>query len=355
MLEIATQNRIVYVGETHDNPASHRLQLRVLKAMVDQHPGKVALGMEMFTPVQDEALRSWVKGKSSEKEFLRAAGWYTNWTGDFDYYKEILYFAREQNIPVIGLNAEKKTVRLVVANKTEELTDEENRVISDMDLTDPYQRGMVEGIYGGHVKSEGKLDGFHRAQTLWDETMADSIVRFLQKDEYRDFHMVIIAGGNHVRYGFGIPRRVFRRLPLSYTLIGGKEIEIPESKKDKLMNVNLPEFPMPPYDFMAFLHYEDLDKKDVKLGVMFNDTEGEIVVQMVSPESNAERAGVKKGDIILAIDGEDVADKFDAVYAIKQKSAGDHGTVQIKRATEKLVLEVEYLANEASTHGKSGK
>ncbi len=33
MLAVASDARIVYVGETHDNPAAHRVQLAVLKAM----------------------------------------------------------------------------------------------------------------------------------------------------------------------------------------------------------------------------------------------------------------------------------------------------------------------------------
>jgi len=342
MLDIASRNRIVYVGETHDNPASHRLQLKVLKAMTDRYPGKVAVGMEMFTPAQNEALEQWINGDLSEKEFLRAAGWFTVWKGDYEYYRALLNFAREKKIPVIGLNAEKKAVRLVVADKTEELTEAEKQIVAKMDLDDPYQRGLVEGIYGGHVKSEGMLDGFHRAQTLWDETMAESVASFLNQEEHRDFHMVVIAGGNHIRYGFGIPRRVFRRLPSTYTLIGGKEIEIPESKRDKLMDVTLPQFPMVPYDFMVFTRYEELEKKGVKLGVMFSDTEDQVSIKMVAPGSNAERAGIEEGDTVIAIDGEKIVDKFDVFYSIGQKMIGDRSTVTIKRDDKIMELDVSF-------------
>src|SRR5512142_3222368 len=48
MLAVAGDARVVYVGETHDNPASHRLELQVLQGLVDRYPGRVALGMEMF-------------------------------------------------------------------------------------------------------------------------------------------------------------------------------------------------------------------------------------------------------------------------------------------------------------------
>lgn len=346
MLKIATDNRIVYVGETHDNPASHRLQLTVIKAMFDRYPNQVAIGMEMFTPAQDEALQKWINNESSEKEFLREAGWYKVWKDDFDYYRDILNFAREKKIPTIGLNADKKTVRLLVANEPEKLSAENQALIPEMDLADPYQRGMIEGIYGGHVKSKGMLDGFHRAQTLWDETMADSIVKFMQKEENEDFRMVIIAGGNHVRYGFGIPRRVFRRMPTSYTSIGGKEIEIPESKKDKLMDVTLPEFPMTPYDFVVFTRYEELDKNKVKLGVMLEEKEGEVIIAGIIPGSNADRAGLLINDIIIAIDNEQITDNFDVIYSIKQKIKGDQGIIRILRNGSTESINVDFQDNQ---------
>ncbi len=62
---------LVYVGEVHDNPASHRLQLEILTAMQERHPGRVSLGMEMFNNEQQDALDKWVAGELSEKEFLR--------------------------------------------------------------------------------------------------------------------------------------------------------------------------------------------------------------------------------------------------------------------------------------------
>src|SRR5450631_2876890 len=52
MLAMAGDMRITYVGETHDNPASHRLELQVLQALAERHPGRLALGMEMFVRSQ---------------------------------------------------------------------------------------------------------------------------------------------------------------------------------------------------------------------------------------------------------------------------------------------------------------
>ena len=104
---------LVYVGEVHDNPASHRLQLQVLKALHANNPGKLALGMEMFTSDQQPSLDKWVQGELSEKAFLRQSKWFDNWRTDFELYRDLLIFCRDNNIAVVGLNAPKPLGRKV--------------------------------------------------------------------------------------------------------------------------------------------------------------------------------------------------------------------------------------------------
>jgi membrane-associated protease RseP (regulator of RpoE activity) len=180
--------------------------------------------------------------------------------------------------------------------------------------------------------------------------MAASIVRYLSTPGHSDQHMLVVAGGNHVRYGFGIPRRVFRRLLTSYVLIGSREIVVPESKQDRLMNVKKPDFPMPPYDFVQFTEYEDLDKEEVKLGVMFADTDSGVLIEGVIPESVAAGAGLKKGDILLSIDDIELSESFDLIYEIKQKKPGDRSTLQFRRGDTTLIVDVEFVLPPKGTH-----
>jgi membrane-associated protease RseP (regulator of RpoE activity) len=183
------------------------------------------------------------------------------------------------------------------------------------------------------------LDGFLRVQTLWDETMAENIVRELteQGPEHR---MVVMAGGNHIRFGFGIPRRVYRRLPTSFTLIGSREIVIPEERQDRLMNVKPPLFPMPAYDYLQYTAYETLPGERVKLGVKIRDTDGGVVVDGVVPDSPADRAGVRMGDVITAMGEASIKDNFDLVYEVNQQFSGDQTTLTIERDGQRIPLQV---------------
>jgi len=338
MYAAATDARIIYVGETHDNPAAHRLELQLLKAVAERYPGQTSLGMEMFNSSQQEALDQWVSGALSEKEFLKKSAWYDNWRMDYAYYSDILNYAREHGIRVIGLNATREMVKTVGSTPLDELDAKIREQLPAFDLEDPYQRAMTEAIYADHSQGNKMLDGFLRIQTLWDETMAENIARTMA-ERGPAHRMVVMAGGNHISYGFGIPRRAFRRMPTSYILIGSREIVIPEEKQDGLMNVNMPGFPMPPYDYLLYTEYESLPGERVKLGVRMKEADGKVVVEGVVPNSTADKAGVKDGDVIIALGEVTIEDSFDLIYEVNQRLSGDQITLTVEREGEKITLE----------------
>jgi uncharacterized iron-regulated protein len=342
MFVIAADARIVYLGETHDNPASHRLEVELLEALAKRHPGRQALGMEMFSRDQQPVLDRWVAGLLDEKTFLRQSRWFENWSMEFDYYRDLLNFARERRIPIIALNAEKDLAAALRTKTPDQLSIGEQARLPELDTTDPYHRAMAAAIFGDRHHGSMLPDGFVRIQTLWDETMAESAARYLSSPTGNDKHLLVVAGGNHVRSGFGIPRRVFHRLPTSSVLIGGTEIDIPADKLNRLMDVDLPDFPMVPYDFVVYLAYEDLPQRGVTLGVKMEPAPigRGLAVKTVAPGSNAERAGLQAGDLLIALDGEALMDAFDLIYALKQKQPGSNGLLRMERQGQTLTVDV---------------
>ncbi len=341
MLSAITDARIIYVGETHDNPAAHRLELDVLTAMAKRYPGQLSLGLEMFNSEQQEALDQWVAGELSEKEFLKNSQWYNNWRMDYAYYRDILNYARQHQVPVIGLNATRELVKKVGRTPFEELDEEVREQLPEIDLEDPYQIAMAKAIFADHSSGKAMLDGFLRIQTLWDESMAESVARIM-REQGPEHRMVVMAGGNHVRYGFGIPRRVYRRLPTSYALVGSRELVVPEDKQDTLMSVEMPLFPMPAYDYLVYTEYESLPGEPVKLGVQMQEEDGKVVVEKVVPGSTADQAGVLAGDILVSIGGVAIEDSFDLIYDVQQRVSGDQATLVVEREGELIKLDVTF-------------
>jgi len=341
MYKAVSDTRMIYVGETHDNPASHRLQLNILRYLDDRYPGNVALGMEMFTPSQQPILDQWSAGQLSEKELLSQSRWYQQWGMDFDYYRDLLIYARNHQIPVIGLNVEASLKQAVKDKKFDQLPPEMQKQLPEMDLDDPYQTRVAKAYFKAHAHGNSQVGSFLRVQTLWDESMAENAANFMQQAGNQQ-RMLIVAGGNHIRYGYGIPRRVFRRIPLSYSLVGSEELDIPEDKQDRLMHVDMPDLPMPAYHYLQFVHYEDLPQRGVKLGVMMSPGDAGIVVKGVMPDSAAQKAGIQTGDILKKINKAELKEYFDLIYELKKLKQGSTISMLIQRQSEELTLLVSF-------------
>ncbi len=346
MLEAATDARIVYVGETHDNPASHRLELMLLEALAERYPQKVALGMEMLTPEQQPVLDRWVAGEISEKDLLEQSRWYEIWRMDFDYYKALFQFCREKGIPIIGLNATREQVQAVASGDLSQLDEVQRAQIPELDMSDPYQQALAKAVFGGHDHGGGDEARFLRVQTLWDETMAANVARYLSSPEGDGRRMLVVAGGHHVAYGIGIPRRVFRRLPVSYVLVGNDDLEYAAGKGEKVMDVTLPRMPMPPYDYILYTKYERLPRQQVRMGILLGESDKGVEIQGVLSSTPAARAGLQKGDIIRTLDGETVTKSFDVIYAIKQKRPGDEVVLTVERNGQRKRLTVRFEPKE---------
>ena len=65
------------------------------------------------------------------------------------------------------------------------------------------------------------------------------------------------------------------------------------------------------------------------------------VVSQVLPDSPAEKAGLKRGDVISAIDGNEMKKASDVVFYVRSKLAGDTVSLEIYRDTKKQTVKVE--------------
>jgi S1-C subfamily serine protease len=70
------------------------------------------------------------------------------------------------------------------------------------------------------------------------------------------------------------------------------------------------------------------------------DQEGAVMVSTVETQSAAARAGLKSGDIIVALDGETIAGADDLVRALTGDKIGREVTLDVLRRTERLTLSV---------------
>ena len=337
LINVLDGARIIYVGETHDNINSHKVQIEILKALVERYPRQIAVGIEMLKRSSQESADQWISGKLDEKDFVKV--WLKNWSNDFQYYRSILHYMREHKIPLVALRAGDDWLERIKKTESTHQAKENEDTLPQMDLEDPYHRAHIKAIFGKHPMGGQSFEAFYSVQVLWDESMAKSIAEYLQSKQGEDKRILIFAGSHHIQYGFGVPRRVFRRLPLPYTIVLPMTVHVPPEKKHKLMAVTLPEIPLQPGDFAWITSYEDLGDQKVYLGVIIRDTEDGVTILGTIKNSTAQQVGLQKNDIITALDGEPVATKFDLTYVIGLKRPGEKGVIEVLRDGKPLRFE----------------
>lgn len=350
LFDTAGNTKIVYVGETHDNLNAHKVQLEILRTLQARRPGGIAVGMEMLKRPSQAIADQWSAGKLDEKELVRT--WVKDWTNDFEYYRDILEYIRDNRIPLLALRASDDWLKRLTKHNTPEAhvqEEQEEEPLPAMDDQDVYHRSHTRAIFSKHPGSSLNFDDFYKVQVLWDESMAQSIHEYLSTEKGRDKQILIFAGTQHVEHGYGIPRRMFRRRPAPYLIVLPVVTKDSTQPKQKTMAVSLPAVPLLSGDFAWGVSYKNLEDRKVRLGVIVNESQAGLQIIEITKDSAAEKAGLAKEDLIKTFDGEPIETLFDLTYLIGLKIPGDKGVVEVLRDKQALSFEVTFVAG---THGK---
>jgi uncharacterized iron-regulated protein len=206
--------KVIYLGETHSKPEDHAAQLQIIRALHAQNP-RIAIAMEMFQRPYQRYLDRYITGELSETELLRETDYKDRWGYPWELYAPVLRFAKENRLPVVALNPPTEIVRKVARRGLARLDRDEQRYIpplAEIRTDDPDYRQVMQEIYQQHQGkgNSGDFERFFQSQVVWDETMAETITKFLQANP--DYQVIVLAGQGHIAYGYGIPSRVARRI-----------------------------------------------------------------------------------------------------------------------------------------------
>jgi len=103
------------------------------------------------------------------------------------------------------------------------------------------------------------------------------------------------------------------------------------------------EVPLIPADFVWYVPFESLEEKRVRMGIRMEENEGRLLVESVVPESPAEKAGISKGDELVAFDGQPVKETIDVSYRVGEKREGDAAQVTVRRGGEEKTLSLTFF------------
>jgi uncharacterized iron-regulated protein len=208
----ADGKRFVFLGEQHATPAHQQMQASLIEALV-RRGRRVVVGLEMLQRPKQAALDAFTAGRIDEAALLEQADWKGQWGFDFAFYRPVFDAARRHRLPVVALNVPRDWVRAVGRGGLAALPAEaKSELPSDIDPNVPDHRKVFEALMGGHPMTGPQGDNMLAAQTIWDVGMADTAVRYLERNRAdRRTVFVVIAGSGHVMYGQGINLRLARR------------------------------------------------------------------------------------------------------------------------------------------------
>jgi uncharacterized iron-regulated protein len=239
--------RVVYVGESHTNPAHHAIQLEVIKALAET-TANLSIGMEMFDHTYQPVLDQWTAGNLDQATFIEKTHWYANWRFDFGLYRDILEYAKEKGLRIIGLNVPFYIPSRIRVGGLDSLSKTDRKHLPDIiDTTNPDHRAYLEEIFNLHAFSgRDKFEFFYEAQCTWEDAMADAVAENLGSGK-----MVVLAGNGHIIRKFGIPNRAFARshVPFRTVYLAPVGIEAERSWADYLWVT--PEVSMPRHAMMG--------------------------------------------------------------------------------------------------------
>ncbi|MEM8998218.1 MAG: ChaN family lipoprotein [Acidobacteriota bacterium] len=323
--------RLLLVGESHTSEEFHRVQEIVLREL-HRAGRKVVVGLEMFPPDSQQALDQWSAGELADAEFLEASGWYEHWGYRWEYYRSIFELIRDEGLPMRGLNVPRDVVRAAREKGFDGLDPEDRRRLPEeiQPATPEFQRLFLSyfGDDSGLHALEGEmLEGFLRAQTAWDASMAYNASKVLAEDP--EAMVVVLVGSGHVAYGLGIARQaaplleapVATLIPVPVSVDGEPVEDVSASYADFLWGVAEEEWTRFPSLGLSTREVEGAE-------------DGAREVLFVAEASAAEEAGLEAGDVLISVGGRAVKGAEAIRLATASLQWGDTIDVRYRRGDE---------------------
>ena len=328
--------RYVFLGESHTSMANHELQFKIIEALHARNP-KLKIGMEFFKRHDNETLELWSAGKLSEEELLHRTGWYDGGGGyNFGYYRAIMNFARDNRLPVVGLNVPRSITRKIAMGGFDSLSPEERAEVGEVDVDNEQHRELIRFYFGGTGGDESamhftadRFEKMYAAQRTWDVVMGDSAIR--AADGF-DGTVVVIAGSGHVAYNLGIPRAVHDKTGQPFASVVAVDDHGRQGKGGYAVRSLA--------NYIGGISYDTEPGYYPSFGFTVSNKEGKLMVGIIYPNSLAMKAGLTAGDRVLALDGEPVDDVTGLRMRLAAKNWGETAVLLVERGGETVPVEI---------------
>jgi uncharacterized iron-regulated protein len=211
---------VVFVGEQHDDPNTHRLEAAILEGLHRRQVSPV-VSLEMFERDVQGALDGYLAGRVGEDETLKNARPWPRYATD---YRPLVELAKTHRWAVIAANVPRRLASAVAKGGRDAIDQlgEADRAFAARELQCP-----LDGYFDRFAKSmdshpaapdqkpgdqRAMTERYYWSQCVKDETMAESIASAVERRTAAG-PVVHYNGAFHSDFGLGTAERTRRRLP----------------------------------------------------------------------------------------------------------------------------------------------
>jgi uncharacterized iron-regulated protein len=210
---------VVFVGEQHDDPNTHRLEAALLEGLLRRGVAPT-VSLEMFERDVQPLIDAYLGGTKSEEEFLKDARPWPRYKTD---YRPLVELAKAHGWPVIASNVPRRLASAVAKGGRAVIADlpPADRQLMALELECPldgYFDRFAESMASHPAPNQSAeqlremSERYYWSQCVKDETMAEAIAAAVERRE-KPGPVVHYNGAFHSDFGLGTAERVRRRLP----------------------------------------------------------------------------------------------------------------------------------------------
>ena len=207
---------VVFLGETHLDETTHRVELAVYEGLLSRRDGGVVLAMEMFERDVQQYLDSYLAGEIDEEAFLASV---RPWSNYRTAYRPLIEKARASGRPVVASNFPRPLLKRVAMEGADvlETLEGDARRHAPAELfpnTKGYWRRVDNAVRSHRAMMAGGGGDDRRlysTQSLWDNAMGEACAIAL--DEHPGDLVLHVNGGFHSAYWDGTVHQLRLRKP----------------------------------------------------------------------------------------------------------------------------------------------
>lgn len=199
MVDEISPARYLFLAENHTDSWHHAAQLDIIRAL--KKSGRpLAIGLEMFTSSSQNKLDLWNSGGLSVEELRQV--YIRDWNVPWDLYRDIFLYARDNRIPLVGLNLPKAISSKVASRGFASLTPEERSQLPPGITCNvsPAYMAFIRQAYSSHGMDGREFTNFCEAQLLWNRHMARQLQSYAAGNPNQTL-LVLVGIGHALRQG----------------------------------------------------------------------------------------------------------------------------------------------------------